>query len=107
MACPSACRSSVAISPTRPYLRRQVHSSVHALGHTSGPLCSISSGCESSQPHSHCMERYMNHQKHKLAAALLVTCASLTANYALAQGVPKDTMVIVSEMGPNGLDTMV
>jgi len=53
------------------------------------------------------MERYMNHQEYKLAAAVLVTCASLTANYALAQGVPKDTMVIVSEMGPNGLDTMV
>ena len=49
----------------------------------------------------------MNQLEHKLTAALLVTCASLATNHALAQGAPKDTLVIVSEMGPNGLDTMV
>lgn len=40
------------------------------------------------------------------AAALLVAMAA-TAGPAVAAGAPKDTLVIVSEMGPNSLDTMV
>jgi peptide/nickel transport system substrate-binding protein len=49
----------------------------------------------------------MNRCKHGLVAALLAAGAALTGTAALAQSTPKDTLVIVSEMGPNGLDTMV
>src|SRR5271155_1155178 len=41
------------------------------------------------------------------AAALLMASAAVPTNLALAAERPKDTLVIVSEMGPNGLDTMV
>ncbi len=41
------------------------------------------------------------------AAALLLGTTALWALPAAAAGVPKDTLVVVSEMGPNGLDTMV
>jgi peptide/nickel transport system substrate-binding protein len=40
------------------------------------------------------------------AASLLLASSALTGA-ALAAGAPKDTLVIVSEDGPNGLDTMV
>lgn len=49
----------------------------------------------------------MNHRHTRLAAALLAAFAMVAGNAAVAQGVPKDTLVIVSEMGPNSLDTMV
>lgn len=49
----------------------------------------------------------MNHRHTRLAAALLAAFAMVAGNPAVAQGVPKDTLVIVSEMGPNSLDTMV
>lgn len=41
------------------------------------------------------------------AAALLLASSALAGGHAYAAGAPKDTLVIVSEMGPNGLDTMV
>jgi peptide/nickel transport system substrate-binding protein len=40
-------------------------------------------------------------------AGLLATSAAVPADLAFAAERPKDTLVIVSEMGPNGLDTMV
>src|SRR3984957_401046 len=40
------------------------------------------------------------------AAALLMASAAVPVS-ALAADRPKDTLVIVSEMGPNGLDTML
>lgn len=49
----------------------------------------------------------MNHRHTRLAAAMLAAFATVAGNPAVAQGVPKDTLVIVSEMGPNSLDTMV
>ena len=49
----------------------------------------------------------MNHRHTRMAAALLAASAMVAGNSAVAQGVPKDTLVIVSEMGPNSLDTMV
>ncbi len=49
----------------------------------------------------------MNHRHTRPAAALLAAFAMVAGNTAVAQGVPKDTLVIVSEMGPNSLDTMV
>jgi peptide/nickel transport system substrate-binding protein len=49
----------------------------------------------------------MRYSRHALVAALLAVGAAVTASSALAQKTPKDTLVIVSEMGPNGLDTMV
>lgn len=39
--------------------------------------------------------------------ALLLAIGALVAGPAGAAEAPKDTLVIVSEMGPNGLDTMV
>jgi peptide/nickel transport system substrate-binding protein len=41
------------------------------------------------------------------AAALAMTSGVWSGERACAAGVPKDTLVIVSEDGPNGLDTMV
>jgi peptide/nickel transport system substrate-binding protein len=40
-------------------------------------------------------------------ASLLATSAAVSADVAFGAERPKDTLVIVSEMGPNGLDTMV
>jgi len=42
-----------------------------------------------------------------LAAALLTASIALPGAPGLAAEISKDTLVIVSEMGPNGLDTMV
>lgn len=49
----------------------------------------------------------MSKRNFSVASALLLAACAMMSNLAIAQGVPKDTMVIVSEMGPNGLDTMV
>src|SRR5580658_6860534 len=47
-----------------------------------------------------------NRQKN-WAAVLLIGSAAWAGSSADAAERPKDTLVIVSEMGPNGLDTMV
>ncbi len=49
----------------------------------------------------------MNRCRHGLVAAFFAAGAAFTGTAVLAQSTPKDTLVIVSEMGPNGLDTMV
>src|SRR3984893_15373028 len=49
----------------------------------------------------------MKLNRRAFAAGLLMASAAVPAGLALAAERPKDTLVIVSEMGPNGLDTMV
>jgi peptide/nickel transport system substrate-binding protein len=49
----------------------------------------------------------MKLNRQAFAAGLLMASAAVPAGLALAAERPKDTLVIVSEMGPNGLDTMV
>ncbi len=49
----------------------------------------------------------MKLNRRAFAAGLLMASAAVPASLALAAERPKDTLVIVSEMGPNGLDTMV
>ena len=49
----------------------------------------------------------MKLNRRAFATGLLMASAAVPAGLALAAERPKDTLVIVSEMGPNGLDTMV
>lgn len=49
----------------------------------------------------------MKQLKQCLSSALLAAVSAIACNAAFAQSAPKDTLVMVSEMGPNGLDTMV
>ena len=49
----------------------------------------------------------MKLNRRAFAAGLLMASAAVPAGLALAAEAPKDTLVIVSEKGPNGLDTMV
>ena len=42
-----------------------------------------------------------------MAVALLTASIALPGAHSLAAEVSKDTLVIVSEMGPNSLDTMI
>lgn len=49
----------------------------------------------------------MNDKRTRVATALLALAAVLAAPVSALAATPKDTLVIVSEQGPNGLDTMV
>jgi peptide/nickel transport system substrate-binding protein len=49
----------------------------------------------------------MNLTRTTLATALLTASIALPIAPGRAAEIAKDTLVIVSEMGPNGLDTMV